>query len=127
MLTDGGGENVNRVVSNFIESTEISINHMIAQKDVIFSNSMIEALNKVIKHQFLYHYEIQNKLELNKILIPIVKQYNSERPQMSLEGNTLEESFNGVAINFSQYTIDFKKYQIERRQNNRTSTCVKCK
>jgi putative transposase len=51
-LTDGGSENVNAVVSNFINSPDIPIKHIIAQKDVVFSNSMIEAVNKIIKHQF---------------------------------------------------------------------------
>lgn len=53
-LTDGGSENVNNTVSKFIDHHEVPIEHIIAQKDVLFSNSMIEALNKTIKHQFLF-------------------------------------------------------------------------
>ena len=63
-LTDGGSENVNHIVSNFINSPDIPIKHLIAQKDVVFSNSMIEAINKIIKHQFLHPKEITNGNQL---------------------------------------------------------------
>jgi putative transposase len=54
LLSDGGSENVNTTVSSFINTNQIPIKHMIAQKDVVFSNSMIEAINKIIKHKFLH-------------------------------------------------------------------------
>lgn len=41
---------------------------MIAQKDVVFSNSMIEAINKIIKHQFLYPKGIGGGKQLDNIL-----------------------------------------------------------
>ncbi len=53
-VTDGGSKNVNATASNLINTSDISIKHVIAQKDVVFSNSIIEAINKIIKHQFLY-------------------------------------------------------------------------
>ncbi len=49
-LTDGGSENVNSIVSDFINSPDIPTKHIVAQKDMVFSNSMIEAVNKTIKH-----------------------------------------------------------------------------
>lgn len=106
-LTDGGGENVNTLVSNFINSPDVPIEHIIAQKDVVFSNSMVEALNKVMKHQFLFPKEITNGIRLRSILDESVPIYNQIRPQMSLNGNTPEESFHGIPSNFDTYKANF--------------------
>lgn len=106
-LTDGGSENVNTIVSSFINSPNVPIEHIIAQKDVVFSNSMVEALNKVIKHQFLFPQEITNGIRLHTILDQSVPIYNKIRPQMSLNGNTPEESFNGIPSNFDTYKASF--------------------
>jgi len=84
-LTDGGSENVNSNVSNFLTSQPFLTKHIIAQKDVVFSNSMIEALNKVIKQQFLYPLHILSRNNLEKILAEIVQIYNYDRPQMHLQ------------------------------------------
>ncbi|MDB9835689.1 DDE-type integrase/transposase/recombinase [Flavobacteriaceae bacterium] len=125
-LTDGGSENVNTIVSNFIKNSDVPIEHLIAQKDVVFSNSMVEALNKVIKHQFLYPRNIANSKQLDHILEQTVLQYNKERPQMGLGGNTPEETFNGIAIDHSQYTQNFKEQKAVRRRLNQKNTCKVC-
>jgi len=38
----------------------LKINKVVAQKDVIFSNSIIEAVNKRIKYDFLFTTEIKD-------------------------------------------------------------------
>lgn len=125
-LTDGGGENVNTTVSNFINSSEIPIEHIIAQKDVVFSNSMVEALNKVIKHQFLFPKEIPNRDQLHKILEQSTEVYNNLRPQMSLGGNTPIETFNGMTIDISRYTQNFDEHKALRREVNKQNICKVC-
>jgi putative transposase len=54
LVTDAGVENVNTAVQEFLNTTNQDIKHLIAQKDIPFSNSKIEAFNKIIKHQFYY-------------------------------------------------------------------------
>jgi putative transposase len=125
-LTDGGSENVNKTVSNFINSPSISIEHIIAQRDVAFSNSMIEATNKVIKHQFLFPKTIASRDELKPILYEAVNSYNSMRPQMSLAGNTPDEAFNGLSTDFSKYSSNFKEQKTVRRKLNKKNSCKKC-
>jgi putative transposase len=125
-LTDGGSENVNATVSSFIYSPDIPIEHIIAQKDVVFSNSMIEALNKVIKHQFLYPHQIANSNQLHNILKESVSLYNEIRPQMSLGGNTPVETFHGITIDFSKYSQHFNEHRAYRRQQNKKNTCNGC-
>lgn len=125
-LTDGGTENINQTVSGFIEMSDIPIDHVIAQKDVVFSDSMIEALNKVIKHQFLFHKEINSKEELKKCLKQAVNSYNTVRPQMSLGGNTPIETFEGTPISLNQYTNGLDKQKAVRILENRKNACNLC-
>ena len=125
-LTDGGSENVNSMVSNCINSSEIPIKHIIAQKDVIFSNSMIEAVNKIIKHQFLHPKEIANRKHLTQILRKTIPIYNTIRPQMNLGGNTPLETFNGISIDISKYTLGFKDQKQLRLTQNSKTACKAC-
>jgi len=125
-LTDGGSENVNTTVSNFINSPNIPIEHIIAQKDVAFSNSMVEALNKTIKHQFLFPKSIANGEQLSLVLESSIPIYNTIRPQMSLGGNTPQETFNGLSIDFSRYSQDFNEHKVYRRQQNMKNSCGIC-
>ncbi|NGX85371.1 DDE-type integrase/transposase/recombinase [Aequorivita sp. KMM 9714] len=125
-LTDGGSENVNSVVSNFINAIDIPIKHLIAQKDVVFSNSMIEAINKIIKHQFLFPKELANGNQLTKLIGETIPIYNTIRPQMSLGGNTPQETFNGLSIDISRYTHNFKEQKTIRIKLNGKNACNIC-
>jgi len=118
-LTDGGSENVNSNVSDFINQQQVPIEHIIAQKDVVFSNSMVEALNKVMKHQFLYPLLISSSKSLIDHLEKVVETYNTKRPQFSLGGNTPTETYDGLAIDFSRYTHNFKEQKSIRKQTNK--------
>lgn len=51
-IVDGGSEN-KAEVDSLIQNS--NINKIIAQKDIVFSNSMVEAVNKRIKYDFLFH------------------------------------------------------------------------
>lgn len=126
LLTDGGSENVNSTVSSFINNSKIPMKHIIAQKDVVFSNSMVEALNKVIKHQFLFPKNITNSIQLHSSLEQAVEIYNNVRPQMSLGGNTPLETFMGMEIDISKYTRNFNEQKTLRRQLNKKTICKRC-
>jgi hypothetical protein len=43
-------------------TNEAQIKHLIAQKDISFSNSRIEALNKILKHQFLRKKQLKKEI-----------------------------------------------------------------
>ncbi len=125
-LTDGGSENVNHIVSDFINAPDIPIKHIIAQRDVAFSNSMIGAINKIIKHQFLHPKKIADGNQLINVMSDTVPIYNTVRPQMSLGGNTPEETFTGLSIDISKYTHNFKKQKQLRLVQNKKNACRVC-
>ncbi|WP_323787682.1 DDE-type integrase/transposase/recombinase [Psychroserpens sp.] len=125
-LTDGGSENVNRNVASLLKSYNDTIIHRIAQRDVIFSNSMIEAFNKVLKHQFLYPRVISNRTSLEKVMTEVIPIYNNERPQLRLGGNTPNEIFDGSPIQFGTYSNSFKIQKALRIIKNKQNICNTC-
>jgi len=125
-LTDGGMENRNKTVADFINSKHVNIKHLIAQKDIQFSNSKIEAFNKIIKHQFLLPKNLPNVKQLYIALEKDVFIYNCERPQHGLAGNTPNETYNGVQLKLKQYTSHFSEHKKKRILQNQKSICNNC-
>jgi len=94
LLTDDGPENAGPVRNLIAGSVSPAINHLIAQRDIDFSNSMIEAVNKQLKYRFLYHHPIANHAALIKYLQQAVQDYNN-RPHQVLHGLTPLEVLDG--------------------------------
>jgi len=57
LIVDGGVENNNNTVDDYISSEEVSVQKLIAGKDIKFSNSMVEAQNKIIKYYYLFKHD----------------------------------------------------------------------
>lgn len=125
-ITDGDIENVNSTVKSFLITTNNDIKHLIAQKDIPFSNSKIEALNKIIKHQFLLPQNLENRKQLINALAEDVPTYNTIRPQYSLQGNTPEETFGGKPIAVNSYKTHFAEQKTQRIVINQQNKCKAC-
>jgi len=116
-MVDDGSEN-KAEVDTFIESS--NINKIVAQKDVIFSNSMIEAVNKRIKYDFLFPEELQNFKQTKKQLEKAVAEYN-DKPYHPLHGLTPNEVFDGKIPDktlFKSEIMEAKKQRIIENQAN---------
>jgi hypothetical protein len=107
LMTDAGVENVNSTIQDFLNTTNPDVKHLIAQKDIPFSNSRIEAFNKIIKHQFLLPRNLEDRKQLINALAEDVPVYNTIRPQYSLQGNTPEETFSGKPLDINHYKTHF--------------------
>jgi putative transposase len=125
-VTDGGVENVNTTVQEFLITTNQDIKHLIAQKDIPFSNSKIEAFNKIIKHQFLLPQNLTNRTALETALVTDVLTYNTIRPQLSLQGNTPSETFSGKPITINIYKTHFHEQKTLRIAKNQQNKCNSC-
>ena len=125
-VTDAGVENVNTTVQEFLNTTDQDIKHLIAQKDIPFSNSKIEAFNKIIKHQFLLPRNLENRKQLIHALAEDVPTYNTIRPQFSLEGNTPTETFEGKIIDLKSYKTHFEEQKRWRVMLNQQNKCKNC-
>lgn len=126
-VTDGGIENVNLTVKSFLNTTDNDIKHLIAQRDIPFSNSKIEAFNKIMKHQFLLPKNLENRKRLLIALAEDVPSYNTIRPQFSLQGNTPKETFEGKNISISNYKSHFTEQKLQRIRINQQNKCNNCK
>lgn len=124
-ITDGGVENCNEMVSSFINSKP-NIIHLIAQKDITFSNSAIEAFNKIIKHQFLLPRDLTSLCQLNIALDIDIAIYNNLRPQHNLKGNTPNEIYAGIPVLNTQHCEHFKEQKAERLIINNKNKCKSC-
>ncbi|WP_264564666.1 DDE-type integrase/transposase/recombinase [Flavobacterium sp. N3904] len=127
LVTDGGVENLNKTVQNFLRTTDPDIKHLIAQKDIPFSNSKIEAFNKIIKHQFLLPRNLEDRKQLINALAEDVPTYNTIRPQYSLQGNTPAETFSGKPLDISHYKSHFDNQRKLRVTQNLKNKCTGCK
>ncbi len=118
-MVDDGSEN-KAEVDTFIENSKI--NKVIAQKDVIFSNSMIEAVNKRIKYDFLFHAEIQNFDQTVKQLEKAVTEYN-DKPYLPLHGLTPNEVFEGQLPDKTIFSKQISEARQQRIAENRKYQC----
>jgi putative transposase len=125
-LTDAGLENINPTVKEFIATTKPTIIHLIAQKDITQSNSQIEAINKIIKHQLLLPKQLENKQQLTLTLPADIAIYNDLRPQLSLGGNTPSETYSGKTIILNHYKTHFPEHKIARIKQNKQNNCQIC-
>jgi transposase InsO family protein len=126
-VTDGDVENVNTRVHDFLDTINQDIKCLVAQKDIHFSNSKIEAFNKIIKHQFLLPQNLTNRKQLETVLVADVLTYNTIRPQLSLQGNTPQETFLGKLIALKSYKTHFPEHKILRISENHQNNCKDCK
>jgi transposase InsO family protein len=101
LLVDGGSENSNRRVDAYLHTVPIS--KLIAQVDVSFSNSMIEAVNKTLKYRYLFRNAIADLGRLQEVLKESVADYNA-RPKQCLNRLSSDDAHVGVAFDKNAYT-----------------------
>ncbi len=99
---------------------------LVAQRDIIFSNSMVEAINKILKYRFLFQHNIPNYESTIKHLNNFIPIYNNH-PHSALGGRMPEEVLKGIELNKKEYTMHFKDAQKKRIEENRVVWCENCK
>ena len=103
LVCDGGSENKGVVNDLLVEK---NIQKLVAQKDIVFSNCMVEAVNKRIKYDFLYWQHFPGFDALDKYLPSLVEQYNN-KPHSSLFGFTPKEVFNGLIPSKNNFNLNW--------------------
>lgn len=85
LLTDGGVENMAAPVQTLLELPQMDIAHFVAQSDVDFSNSMVEAVNKRLKYMYLYRQTLMGLEDTIRCIDLAVKDLNG-KPHGALFG-----------------------------------------
>lgn len=123
LITDDGPENRGAIQLIAAISKPPLLEHLIAQQDIEFSNSMIEAANKQLKYCFLYHRSIPDFAALQKFIAQAIEDYNN-RPQAVLNGLTPLEVLHGKRFDKEAYHIQITAAKVNRvAQNKRTACC----
>ena len=79
LIVDGGSENNNKTISEFIKDCHVNINKKIALKDVTFSNSIVEGPYKIMKSYYFRSKEILSTTIYEELKF-FIKDYNFNRP-----------------------------------------------
>ncbi len=127
LVFDGGPENNNDAMKTFVNNEEVRINPLIALKDIPYSNSVIEAQNKLFKYRYLFRQEYNDINGLRKVFGEDVNDYNYIRPHISLAGYTPFESYSGMTGLHKQWNEQIQEARRERLQVNSKEICRICK
>ena len=124
LLVDDGIENKGSVCTA-IQKKDIKLKRLVAQKDIHFSNSMIEAVNKRMKYDFLFRQQLPDLESTRRFLETAVKQYNN-RPHSALFGLTPNEVFYGVPPNKQLFKPQIELAKALRKAENKALSCDNC-
>jgi len=114
-------------MKTFVNKDEVRINPLIALKDIPYSNSVIEAQNKLFKYRYLFRQEYNDINGLRKVFGEDVKDYNYIRPHISLGGYTPFEAYSGMTGFHEQWKDQIRKARRERLRINRKEICRFCR
>jgi hypothetical protein len=99
----------------------------LAQGAVSFSNSMIEAFWRSLRHAWLYLHNLDNTATLRRLIAFYVRAHNETMPHAAFNGQTPDEMYFG---NGDGVVIDLAAAQVRARQErmkaNRAAACGAC-
>ncbi len=94
VVADSGCESVNADVHDMLEGE--GLRRILAQADVTFSTSMIEAFWRSLKHGWLYMHALDSFAALRHLIGFYVKAHNEVMPHAAFDGRTPDEMYLGM-------------------------------
>src|SRR4029450_11207871 len=91
VLADAGVENVNAEVDKLI--TTGALRRVLAFTELKFSNSMIEAWWRSLKHQWLYLHSLDSLTTVRRLVEFYVQEHNRVLPHSAFRGQTPDEMY----------------------------------
>jgi len=122
LITDGGPENNLKLLFDGLSQP---IEHKKALVDIHYSNSLIEAHNKILKYNYLYRMDVRDGDQLIKALLTIVDNFNN-RPPISLDGLTPNEAEQNTVLDRMKLSNNIKQSTLERKIYNQLHRCKHC-
>lgn len=122
---DSGVENLNTQVDALVASG--TIQRIIAQVDVVFSNSMIESWWRMLKHGWLYLNTLESIDDVRKQTMFYVDQHNRVVPHSAFKGQTPDEMHFGKGSDIPNQLNDARTIARQARlATNRAVSCSRC-
>jgi putative transposase len=126
LITDGGPENNNNTLRQFVLNETENFSTAVALKDIPFSNSVIESQNRLFKYRYLFRQEYIDGDSLRDTFAEDVDDYNYSRPHISLEGYTPFEAFSGESGMEAAWKAQMRQTVKERISANKKGICELC-
>ena len=125
VLADGGVENVNAQVDALI--TTGVLRRVLAFTELQFSNSMIEAWWRSLKHQWLFLHSLDSVATVRRLVAFYVEEHNRVLPHSAFRGQTPDEMYFGtgeaVPADLTARAAAARRARVEA---NRMATCEAC-
>jgi len=125
VLADAGVENVNAQVDELITSGVLR--RVLAFTDLKFSNSMIEAWWRCLKHQWLFLHSLDSVTTVRRLVAFYVHEHNTVLPHSAFRGQTPDEMYfgSGDAVP-SDLASGAAAARRARSDANRLAACGRC-
>jgi putative transposase len=125
VLADAGVENVNAQVDDLI--TTGVLRRVLAFTELKFSNSMIEAWWRSLKHQWLFLHSLDSMPTVRRLVEFYVHKHNRVLPYSAFRGQTPDEMYFGTGDAVPGDLLS--RAAVARRarvEANRTASCGRC-
>jgi len=127
IFTDGGPENDNQWVDKLIASGYI-IRTIAQSPQSRFSNSLVEALNRSLKVNYLYNHPLNTFRDVERLVNFYLDQHNNVMPHSAFNGATPIQIFTGTWT--SKHESDLKEKithaKAKRREHRLLLSCSNC-
>lgn len=125
VMADAGVENVNGAVDELVESG--LLRRVLAFTEVKFSNSMIEAWWRSLKHQWLFLHSLDSVATIRRLVEFYVRQHNGVLPHSAFPGQTPDEMYFATGSNVPDDLAGRKSAALQARlEQNRSAACEVC-
>jgi len=125
VVADSGSENVNGAVDDLLDGEDLS--RVLAQVEITFSNSRIEAFWRSLKHSWLYLHTLDSFAALRHLIEFYVTAHNEVMPHSAFHGQTPNEMFFGTGDEVTRkLSAAHRSAREERMRANRTAQCGVC-
>jgi putative transposase len=125
VLADAGVENVNAQVDALIETGVLR--RLLAFTELKFSNSMIEAWWRSLKHQWLFLHSLDSSSTVRRLVAFYVDEHNRVLPHSAFRGQTPDEMYFGTGdtmpADLASRAAAARQARVEA---NRSAPCATC-
>jgi hypothetical protein len=126
LVVDGGVENFNGDVDKLIESG--LLRRVLAMTEIEFSNSLIEAFWRTMKHQGLFLNTLDSVAALRRHVASYVVAHNTQVPHSAFRGQTPDEMYFETGEHVPAELASAKSAALEARLHaNRSLSCENCR
>ena len=124
-MVDNGQENYG-AVSELLENST-GLKRILAQVDIVFSNSMIEAWWREFKNTYLFTHVVDSLDVVTRLAGYYVAEHNGVVGRAMFGGRTPDEVYHGRAVDLPQRLTEHRVAASKARVSwNRSRKCTKC-